>query len=451
MPVHKIMAALCLPLLGLLFLPGDAMPADDDANQAVVQMVVDLVSDADRDMRALGLQQVREEVPGEAATKKFAGLLPKLPPEAQAGLLEALGDRHDVAARPAILEMLNGKEEAVRAAAVRALGALGAAADVPLLAGKAATASGREKAAARQSLIALRGDDVNAAILGQMTGGEAAARAELLGVLAARNAKETLPAVLKCTEDSDSAVRLAALGALRFLADESSVADIVKALKASKDDAERRKAALSLLGVCSRGREACVGAIAAGLADADAASRVALLRGLARAGGGKAMEAVVARLSDDDESVRDEAVRMLAAWPDAAAAPHLLAIAKKGDNPRHQVLALRGLVRLAGPQGEKPADLELLAQAMNLAKRVEEKRLALGMLSGIATPQSLALVAPLVDDPATAEEASVAAVLIAEKAEGADKDKVRSALEKVLKQVKGQQVRERAQKVLGSL
>ena len=104
-----------------------------------MQMIVELVSDSDPDMRALGLQQVREEAPGEAATKRFTSLLSELPPDAQAGLLEALGDRKDAAARPAVLEMLDSQEEAVRAAALGALGALGAASDVPILAGKIAS------------------------------------------------------------------------------------------------------------------------------------------------------------------------------------------------------------------------------------------------------------------------------------------------------------------------
>ena len=85
-------------------------------------------------MRAVGLQQVREQAKGPAATKRFAALLPKLPPDAQAGLLDALGDRGDKAARPALLDMLKSRDEPVRAAALRALGSLGEPDDVPLLA-----------------------------------------------------------------------------------------------------------------------------------------------------------------------------------------------------------------------------------------------------------------------------------------------------------------------------
>ena len=136
--IHRTKAAWCWLLLGGLCLLAGRAQAQEEENEALIQMVVELVGDADRDMRALGLQQIREEVPGEAATKRFAELVPTLGPEGQAALLEALGDRADPAARPVVLDMLEGEQESVRAAALRALGPLGTVADVPVLAGKAA-------------------------------------------------------------------------------------------------------------------------------------------------------------------------------------------------------------------------------------------------------------------------------------------------------------------------
>jgi len=439
-------------LLGLAcVLCSSASSAQEKPDDALIQMVVELLSDADRDMRAVGLQQVREEMPGEAATNRFAALLSKLKPGAQADLLEALGDRGDAAARPAVLKMLDVKEEPVRAAAVKAVGALGGAADVALLAGKAATGSKLERGAARLSLVRLRGQEVNQAIVSVMKEGGPNVRVELLGVLAARGAKETLPTVIASAEGSEALVRLAALGALRYLADEGHVATIIEILKAAKDDQSRRKAELALLVVCSRGGQACADAIIAGLADADVPSRVVLLRALARAGGTKALDEVLAHLEDDDQAVRDEAVRMLSIWPDPAAAVHLRAIAEKGQSLRHRVLAIRGLVRLASPQEEKPADLQILAEAMSVAKRPEEKRLVLGVLGGIATAESLTLVTPVMGQPALADEAGLAAVMIVEKMSNGDQGEIRAAMEKVLKGAKSRQIRQRAQKVLDSL
>jgi HEAT repeat protein len=292
---------------------------------------------------------------------------------------------------------------------------------------------------------------VNAAILAALDGAEPNVRVALLGVLAARNAKEALPQVLASAGDAEPAVRLAALEALRFLADESNTAAIVKILKAARDDVQGSKAELALLAVCSRGRQKCAEAIIAGLEDADVPSRMALLRALARAGGSQAMETVVGCLNDEDEAVGDEAVRMLSAWPDPSAAGHLREIAKTSESLRHQVLAIRGLVRLASPQEDRPADLALLAEVMGVAKRPEEKRLALGVLGGVATAESLALVVPALDDPAVADEAALAAVMIAETMKERPKEAVQAAMEQVLESVKSRRIGARAQKVLDSL
>jgi len=443
---HKAKIAITLAVLGLLGpLASLACFAQDEPLDGQLQLVIQFISDQDRETRAMGLQYVREEVPGEAATRALADLLPELSPDGQAELLEALGDRGDVAARPAILGMLESQRGAVRAAAISAQGALGDASAVPLLARKAAP-SELEKQAALQSLVRLRGDEVNAAILDTMAGGDADVRVELLGVLAARNAKEALPTVLESAADPEPSVRIAAIEALRFLADETHTAALVDVLKAAGD--ERGKAELALLTVCSRGRETCTDALVAGLPDAEPPARIALLHGLARAGGAAALEAVAAQVEDEDKDVRDEAIRMLSAWPDPAVAPKLVDLAETAWNSRHQVLAIRGMVRLASPQGEKPADLDLLAQAMDLAKRPQEKRLALGVLSGVATPEALALVVPRLEDLSLVEEAALAAVMIAEKIEGGADGQIRSAMEKVIEKAKSEEVRQRAQAIL---
>ena len=74
------------------------------ADEELLDVVVNLVAGKDKDLRALGFQWVREGVKGRAATQRLAGLVPKLPPDAQAGLLDALAVRGDDAARPVVLE-----------------------------------------------------------------------------------------------------------------------------------------------------------------------------------------------------------------------------------------------------------------------------------------------------------------------------------------------------------
>ncbi len=109
------------------FASGKEEAADD-----LVSLIVGLLGEKDKDLRAVGLDQIRTEAKGEAATRQFAAQLPKLSADAQAGLLSALADRGDAAARPAVVELLRAThDEPVKVAAIGALGALGDVRDLP--------------------------------------------------------------------------------------------------------------------------------------------------------------------------------------------------------------------------------------------------------------------------------------------------------------------------------
>ena len=94
-------------------------------------------------------------------------------------------------------------------------------------------------------------------------------------------------------------------------------------------------------------------------------SLLAVLGGI---GGAKAFAAVEAAVADKRPEVRDAAVRALADWPDARAVEALLAIYRTTANQTHQVLALRGGVRLLG-LGGRPVK-ETLAIYGDLLRRV---------------------------------------------------------------------------------
>ena len=120
-------------------------------------------------MRALGLEQVRTEAKGPAATRQFAAQLPKLPPDVQAALLGALADRGDPAARPAVVDLLAASQDAaVRLAAIGALGFLGEPADSRLLLRLLTEGSPAEQDAARTALTRLPGESVSTAVAAEL-------------------------------------------------------------------------------------------------------------------------------------------------------------------------------------------------------------------------------------------------------------------------------------------
>ncbi len=419
----------------------------DDVGDELLEMVVELLASPDRDMRGLAFQQVREELPGEAATRRLVEELPKLPVENRAGLLEALGERGDRTARPAIVEMVEAEEVPVRAAAVSALAKLGGADDVPLLANQMGAEAEAVRNAARQSLTSLQGEGVNTAILTAFEDAEPDLRKSLLGILAKRNAREAMPTVLEAAQADDAEVRIAAIRALRVLAGEEQAGDLVQAVKAASDDAERYQAKLALMALASRNRQQCEEAILAGLGDADPPAVAALLEALARTGGEDALGAVVARLDDENESVRDAAVRTLAVWRDPVATEHLLRVAETAEDLRHHVLAVRGLALAAQPRPGEPANIDVLDRAFQLARRDEEKRMILGFAGAGGDPEALEFVLAAMDDPAVAEAAALAAVLIAEERKK-EVAAIRQSLQGVLETSRDNDLRARARQVL---
>src|SRR5689334_12534230 len=91
-------------VMGFISIFSATSRAADEKSDALVQMIIKLLGDEDREFRAAGLDQVRTGAKGEAATKAFAAQLSKLDSSAQAALLSALADRGDATARPAVLE-----------------------------------------------------------------------------------------------------------------------------------------------------------------------------------------------------------------------------------------------------------------------------------------------------------------------------------------------------------
>jgi HEAT repeat protein len=389
-------------LRGLIALGGDK----------AVSMVLAALSGGDAGPRAVALGYIRE-IPGAAATKAFAEQLPKLSPEVQALLLDALADRGDAAAGPAAVAATKSSDGRVRVAALRALAKLGDASSVALLGKSAAGADAAEADAARFSLSFLRGQGVDSAILDGLKDTDPKVRVELIKAIYSRRPAAALPALLKAAQDADVAVRQEAFKALGSLADEKTLPDLVGMLVKAKEEPERgalEKAVMTIAGKV-KDEQARTSAVLAAVPTASGPGKAALLRILARFGGDKPLEAVRGALKDPDPQVQDAAIRSLADWPDAAPADTLLDIAKTAPNETHRVLALRGYVRLIALPGDRPVSdvLKRFEDTLRLATRVEDKKLVLAAVADVHHPDALKLLEPYIADAALRAEAEAAA------------------------------------------
>ena len=145
-------------LLLVLIFVAPSLCADDD----LVGTICTLLADQDKDVCAIGLEQVREQAKGPAATRQFTALLPKLGDDAQVELLAALAERGDATARAAVLERVKCDKPTIRAAAIRTLGALGSKDDLSTLIALVTGPSTRSDATA--AIVRFRGADINPAL-----------------------------------------------------------------------------------------------------------------------------------------------------------------------------------------------------------------------------------------------------------------------------------------------
>jgi len=417
--------------------------------EKTLPLLTELLTGTDTQMQAAALRFVRE-VSGPETTKALTRLLPKLPAATQAMLLDDLAMRGDASALPAVMTAAKNDDENVRKAAVKAMGKIGDASTLPLLT-SLASAGGPLADQARASLDILPGANVNDAMIGLAQQGNTNVRKEVIRSLGVRRVGKAVPVLLKTAGDADAGIRVESIKALEITADEKSAPAMVNLVVKAKDDAGLAAAekALGTLAGRAENSGAVVTPILSAVGRAPTKARCALIRALGRAGGSKALGAVSKAVRDADESVQDAAVRSLAGWADASAAPQLLGIAKTSQKTTHQVLALRGYIRIAGLKEVSAANkLKMYAQAMAAAKRPDEKKQVLGGLGNVKAVEALQIVTAALDDKALQREAAAAAVNIAKNLGGHGKDAIRIAMQKVLAVTKDKRTQRDARDLL---
>lgn len=428
-------------------------PTAEESGGGLLDLVLGLLNDSDRDLRALGFEQVRTEAKGEDATRQFAALLVKLPPDGQVGLLSALADRGDRAARPAVLERYeNAPEASVKVAAVAALGYLGEAADAGLLVSQLGSSDEALAAAARASLVRLPGEDAPAAIVAQIAAQPKNIQVSLIEVLASRRAIGTVPDLLILAVGQEAAVRRAAMVALSQLASVEHVAGMAKGVLKADRGPEREAAEKALLAVCQRIEpvESQADALLAAIESSSAPDQLALLPALGRVGGTKALEKMEAAIQAKDAKTHDTGIRALCNWPDAKVSDRLVQLIQSEQHAEHRRMALRALIRVAVVNdGRSDAErLERLQQAMSLCDRDDERQLVVQRARAVRSVESLRYLLTFIDQARFAQTACESIVELAHHRalRDAHKAEFHAALDQVMKTSKDAVVLDRAQR-----
>lgn len=443
--------AIVLVLWGLFV----SVVSADEVDQEIIKMVIDALKSSDSEMQTGAIAIVRE-IPGADVTKALAQELPNLGTTAQVQLISALADRGDALALAAVIEAGKSPDESVRIASLKAIGQLGNASSVGVLADRAATSKGAEQKAARESLYRLRGPEVDAAILQSLPSAKADVKAELVTAIGERNIAGSVEALLTTARDEDRKVRVESLKVLKIVGKPEDLPAMVNLLLEIKGEADRTEAEKTIAVVAhkieDKTRQAA--AVLAVLPNVkDTSNRASLLRVLGRIGDSSALPTLRTALGNREPEIQDAAIRALSDWPTSEPVPDLLKVAQTAENARYKVLALRGFVRLLGLESSRSAEetIELYKKAMELATDAQEKK---RVLSGLASARSVAalnMVAAYLDDLALHQEAESAAVQIAQGTYGVDLQRTKEVLAKVIQVTKQDAVRQQAQNLIGML
>ncbi len=380
---------------------------------------------------------------GKKHTEKFARLLPGLSEQMQVMLITALRVKGDNAALPWIEKAGGSSDPRVRTAALEALGTIGNASHVALLAERAANGEAAEKEAARESLSLLKDPGANEQILSLLTSSDPDVQIELIDCLPARHITGGSGVLFKIIEQGNRGSRRAALRALGAAAPAEDVRKLINLMPAiegsDKNDAEtavaeitKRTNAESISVPLLIERYAAAG---------DAAEKCSIIRVMAKIGDNRAMPLLRDALKEGSEEIRTEAVRGLSAWPNTEPLKDLFAIAQEAKEKTQGILALRGIIDLVekDPASTPDEKLRLYQRAMNLAVQDAEKIRVLGKIGNIYTFPALHVAMSYMDGALT-EEAARASVQIIISVYRENPGQVGIILDKILEKAKNETV-----------
>jgi HEAT repeat protein len=427
----------------------------EEASNEAIGIIINALKGEDESMQSMAIALVRE-MSGPEVTKVLAKELPNLSVRGQMQLLSALADRGDRAALPAVIAATKAKDESVRVAALKALGDLGDASSVGLLAGTAAATFGAEQKTARESLHRLRGPKVDETVLAAIPSAEARVKVELIRSTGERNIAAGVESLLKTARDKDAKVRRESLRVLKTIAEPRYMPALVELLIGVQSSVDRREAEKTVTAVAhkisDRNRQA--EAVLASLPSVtEEKSRCSLLRVLGKIGDNSALGVLRAGLKDKSITVEEACIRALAEWPTAEPVADLLKVVQASKNKIHRVLALRGYVRLIGLDSGRPSEetIGMYKQEMRLASDMSEKKMVLSGLANIKLLDALQMAASYLGDKDLQQEAEVAVVKIAEAIADSNPVESKAALQKIIQASKNDFLRKKAQELISQI
>ncbi len=388
-----------------------------------IPLLVESLRSKERELFQIALATAREmsgrEVDGVLATE-----LSVTSPEKAALVIQAMADRKNTVALPAIVKAVSSGPKQVRLSAINALGRVGDATCVASLLGVANEADQEITDAALTALAELPDPTINADIIARIPKAEGKVLAVLIGALGQRRIEATQELVVALS-NADKSVRAAALKSLGTTVPAASLDVLVSqvVLPGFAEDFEAAKQALKTAAIRMPDREACAAQLVHAMSTASLPSKNAMLDILGAVGGTKSLEAMNAALKSDEPQLRDAGSRLLGDWMTIDAAPVLLESYKNGPSDKFQVRLFKGYLRMARQFEKNPQERVVMCRkAFEAARQPSEQKLVLELVKLFPDIETLKLAVQATKVADLKEDAMQTAQAIAQKIKGKNEE-----------------------------
>jgi type 1 glutamine amidotransferase/HEAT repeat protein len=391
-------------------LRGMAQTSPKKANQTIIEAA----KSDDLTIQTAAIQIIREN-PDIKDVKPLISMFDDLAPQQKIQVLSAMADRSETAMLDKALEAAESSEESLRIAAYQAISKIGNTSTVSTLAKAAASTTGYERNAARQSLYDMKDKKTDKEIIKQIPKADSKIKAELIRSVAQRKIKNSTEILLKSAKDSDRNVRIESYRALQNVAGPRQFPELLDLIMDIENTSELKEALRAISSASRAEPEKSIDLVLTKLDSAQQADkRAVLLQILGNIEHEKSLTVLKSSLNDKEDEVKAAAIRALSDWPNDQPLNELMNIAENSENQIHRALAFRGAVRLIGLNEDRPAQkaAELYKKALELASNNDEKKMILSALSRAPSLEALQLAGQYLKNPDTKEEAAVAVVRI---------------------------------------
>ncbi len=357
-------------------------------------LLVEQLNSAEKKFFLLGLQTLRE-IPASSADAALFADLKKHSPERAALVLQALVERPGPIDLNSLQRLASEQQGLLQIAAVKALGKVGNASCVEQLIDSAISTNAELSLAAKASLAALSGDDVNPEIVRRLKAADRKTLPVLLELVGLRQ-MQALDELAKALTDSDAALRSAAMTSLGSTVRPDCLVILIDQVVKPKYPEDRPVALIALKAAAIRmpDREQCAAELAAAFRKLTGPNAISMLEIIGSVGGTKALETVGEAAKVKDPPLQNVATRLLGEWMTGDAAPVLLDLSNQLTDAKFQVRAVRGYLRICRQFTMSEAErVAMCRQAWEICRQPAEKKLWLEILKRYPSPEMLRLAA----------------------------------------------------------